>query len=220
MKSIEVAASTKKYNVCIGSGLLYELGERVRGLVPSAQRAAVITDDNVDALWGGKAVSSLEKAGFEVCKYVLPHGEESKNGLNYLSILSFLAEKRLSRSDVLLALGGGMVGDIAAFSAATYLRGVKYIQLPTSLLAMVDSSVGGKTAIDLPAGKNLAGVFCQPEAVLCDTDTLTTLPKEILRDGCAEVLKYGILGDTELFSHLKEKGTDFDREYVWRYPFR
>ena len=204
MKSIEVAASTKKYNVCIGSGLLSQLGERVRSVVPSGEKAALITDDNVDALWSAKVVSSLEEAGFEVCKYVLPHGEESKNGLNYLAILSFLAEKGLSRSDVLLDLGGGMVGDIAAFSAATYLRGIKYVQLPTSLLAMVDSSVGGKTAIDLPAGKNLAGAFYQPEIVLCDTDTLETLPKEILRDGCAEVLKYGILGDRELFSHLKE----------------
>lgn len=214
MKVVEVAASTKKYKVHIGPGLLEKLGEHTRALLPSAERMALITDDNVEALWSGKAVSSLEKAGFEVCKYVLPHGEESKNGLNYLAILSFLAEKGLSRSDGVIALGGGMVGDIAAFSAATYLRGVKYIQLPTSLLAMVDSSVGGKTAIDLPSGKNLAGAFCQPEAVLCDTDTLDTLPKDILRDGCAEVLKYGILGDRELFEHLCEKGIDFDREYV------
>ncbi len=214
MKILEISAPSKKYNVCIGSGLLSELGEHARALATLGEKAAVITDDNVDALWNEKTVAPLEKAGFQVSKYVLPHGEESKNGLNYLALLSFLAEKGLSRSDVVIALGGGMVGDIAAFAAATYLRGVKFIQLPTSLLAMVDSSVGGKTAIDLPEGKNLAGVFCQPDAVLCDTDTLNTLPKDILRNGCAEVLKYGILESRELFEHLCEKGLDFDREYV------
>ena len=214
MKSIEVAASTKKYKVHIGSALLEKAGEYVRAAAPDARCVAVITDDNVDALWGAKLVAALENVGFAVSKFVLPHGEESKCGLKFLEILSFLAQSGLSRSDAVIALGGGMVGDIAAFSAATYLRGVKYIHIPTSLLAMVDSSVGGKTAIDLPEGKNLAGAFCQPEMVLCDIDTLQTLPKEILRDGCAEVLKYGILGDKELFDHLWEKGLDFDREYV------
>ncbi len=214
MKTVEVAASTKSYSVHIAAGLLGETGERLRAIAPSALKAALITDDNVDALYASTVINSLEKAGIETVKYVLPHGEESKNGLSYLAILSFLAENGLSRSDVLLALGGGMVGDIAAFSAATYLRGIKYVQFPTSLLAMVDSSVGGKTAIDLPAGKNLAGAFCQPEMVLCDTDTLNSLPEDIFRDGCAEVLKYGILGDRELFEHLQEKGLDFDRAYV------
>ncbi len=217
MKTVEVAASTKTYSVHIGGGLLHEAGERIRALAPKVQKIALITDDNVDALHAAAVTASLEKAGYNIIKYVLPHGEESKNGLNYLAILSFLAENGLSRSDLLVALGGGMVGDIAAFSAATYLRGIKYVQMPTSLLAMVDSSVGGKTAIDLPAGKNLAGAFCQPDAVLCDTDTLQTLPEDILRDGCAEVLKYGILGDRELFDHLCQKGLGFDREYViWK----
>ncbi len=216
MKTVEVAASTKSYNVHIGGGLLSEAGGYIRTLAPSAEKIALITDDNVDALYADAVMSSLDKEGFVVVKYVLPHGEESKNGISYLAILSFLAESGLSRSDLLVALGGGMVGDIAAFSAATYLRGIKYVQMPTSLLAMVDSSVGGKTAIDLPGGKNLAGAFCQPEAVLCDTDTLATLPEDVFRDGCAEVLKYGILGDRELFEHLKEKGLGFDRDYVIR----
>ncbi|MCI6851475.1 MAG: 3-dehydroquinate synthase, partial [Clostridiales bacterium] len=110
--------------------------------------------------------------------------------------------------------GGGVTGDLAGFAAATYLRGIRFIQVPTTLLAAVDSSVGGKTAIDLPAGKNLAGAFCQPSLVLCDTDTLNTLPREIFRDGCAEVIKYGILYDPVLFSHLEKHGLDFDREYV------
>jgi len=214
MKTVEVTASSKTYNVHIGSGLLATVGETLRTVAPKAERAALISDDTVDALHACAVEKALAEAGYSTVKYVLPHGEQSKNGESYLSILCFLAENKLSRSDALLALGGGMVGDIAAFSAATYLRGIKYVQLPTTLLAMVDSSVGGKTAIDLPAGKNLAGAFCQPDAVLIDTDTLSTLPEDILRDGCAEVLKYGILGDRELFDHLLEKGLGFDREYV------
>ena len=214
MREVEVRASTKTYSVYMGHGLIAGAGERIRAAVPKAEKIAIITDDNVDALYARTLERSLQTAGFETVKYVLPHGEESKNGLNYLAILSFLAEKGLSRTDALAALGGGMVGDIGAFAAATYLRGIKYVQLPTSLLAMVDSSVGGKTAIDLPAGKNLAGAFCQPEAVLCDISALDTLPENILREGCAEVIKYGILGDRELFDHMCEKGLGFDREYV------
>ena len=214
MKEVEVKASTKSYTVYIGGGLLARAGERIRAIAPKAEKAAIITDDNVDALYAESLMASLEKAGLTAVKFVLPHGEESKNGLGYLAIVSFLAESGLSRSDALVALGGGMVGDIAAFSAATYLRGINYIQMPTSLLAMVDSSVGGKTAIDLPAGKNLAGVFCQPDAVLCDLSTLDSLPENVFRQGCAEVLKYGILDDVGLFDYLSEKGLSFDREYV------
>lgn len=214
MKSVEVAASGKTYTVHIGSGLINGAGECIRGLLPGVQRIAVVTDDRVDALHAPALEKSLEAAGYTLCKFVLPHGEASKNGLNYLAILSFLAENSLSRSDALVALGGGMVGDIAAFAAATYMRGIACLQIPTTLLAMVDSSVGGKTAIDLPGGKNLAGVFCQPEAVLIDTDCLDTLPEDILRDGCAEVIKYGILGDRELFYHMRREGLGFDREYV------
>ena len=131
-------------------------------------------------------------------------------------MLNFLAENQITRSDCIIALGGGVVGDLTGFAAATYLRGIQYVQVPTSLLAMVDSSVGGKTAIDLGAGKNLAGAFHQPSLVLCDTDTLNTLPEEIFIDGCAEVIKYGILYDVDLFSHLEEKGLGFDRESVIR----
>jgi len=214
MREVEVRASTKTYSVYMGSGLIAEAGERIRAIAPKAEKIALITDDNVEPLYAPLLLDSLRKAGFEAVEYVLPHGEESKNGLNYLAILSFLAESGLSRTDLLVALGGGMVGDIGAFAAATYLRGIKYVQMPTSLLAMVDSSVGGKTAIDLPAGKNLAGAFCQPEMVLCDISTLDTLPENVLREGCAEVLKYGILGDRELFDHMREKALDFHREEV------
>ncbi|MBO5317039.1 MAG: 3-dehydroquinate synthase, partial [Oscillospiraceae bacterium] len=163
----------------------------------------------------GKTVQdSLTEAGFRVVCYTFSAGEASKNGQTYLSILNFLAENQLTRADALIALGGGVVGDITGFAAATYLRGIRYIQLPTTLLAMVDSSVGGKTAIDLPAGKNLAGAFCQPNLVLCDTNALRTLPREVFVDGCAEVIKYGVLFDPDLFSHLEEQGLCFDKDYV------
>ena len=157
---------------------------------------------------------SLKSAGFSVVSFVFPAGEESKNGQVFLDLLNFLAENRLTRSDLIVALGGGVVGDLAGFAAASYLRGIRFLQVPTTLLAAVDSSVGGKTAIDLPAGKNLAGAFCQPSLVLCDTDTLNSLPTDIFRDGCAEVIKYGVLYDPKLFAHLEEKGLAFDREAV------
>lgn len=212
MKSITVSAS-KEYQVIIGSGLQADLGTYIKNLGKTG-KVALISDSNVWPIYGPAAENSLNKAGFDTCSYVFLAGEESKNGENYLSILNFLAENRLTRSDILIALGGGVVGDITGFAAATYLRGISYIQIPTTLLAMVDSSVGGKTAIDLPAGKNLAGAFCQPSLVLCDVDALNTLPEDIFRDGCAEVIKYGILYDPALFEHLLSTGLSFDRETV------
>lgn len=212
MKTIEVNAS-KRYEVLIGSGLLPQLGQRVKS-VCKASKACIVSDSNVFALHGNAAVDALKNAGLEVIHYVFPAGEESKNGDNYLELVNYLAENQLTRTDCLVALGGGVVGDLTGFAAATFLRGIAYIQVPTTLLAAVDSSVGGKTAIDLPAGKNLCGAFCQPNLVLCDIDTLNTLPEDIFRDGCAEVIKYGILYDAELFSYLAQTGLDFDRETV------
>lgn len=212
MKQIRVSAS-REYTVKIGSGLLPSLGKEIAS-VCKVQTAAIVSDSNVWPLYGHIATNSLKNAGFQVIHYVIPAGEESKNGHTYLSILNFLAENKLTRTDCIIALGGGVVGDMAGFVAATFLRGIAYIQVPTTLLAAVDSSVGGKTAIDLDAGKNLAGAFYQPRLVLCDTDTLLTLPEDIFRDGCAEVIKYGILYDTQLFSHLEETGICFDREAV------
>ena len=212
MNKIRIQAS-KEYDVCIGAGLLRQLGSLVAG-VCKARKTAIISDSHVWPLYGQTAKSSLEQAGFDVANYVFPAGESSKNGLTYLSILNFLAENRLTRTDCIIALGGGVVGDLAGFAAATYLRGIDYIQVPTTLLAAVDSSVGGKTAIDLPAGKNLAGCFYQPSLVICDIDTLTTLPAPVFRDGCAEVIKYGVLFDPALFVHLEHAGTAFDRKSV------
>ena len=213
MKTVRVNAS-KEYDVVIGRGLLDCAGEHIRAALPKAVRAAIISDDNVAPLYLERVLNSLALAGFEPVSFVFPHGEQSKNGNTYLDILSFLASAQITRSDVIIALGGGVVGDITGFASATFLRGVSYVQLPTSLLAMVDSSVGGKTAIDLNEGKNLAGAFCQPEIVLCDLDTLDTLTPEFFIDGSAEVIKYGVLEDEPLFRHLMEKGLNFDREYV------
>ncbi len=212
MKTVTVSAS-KTYDIHIGSGLLATLGEEAKKL-GKAQKICVVSESAVFPLYGAAAVESLEKSGFSVVSYVFPAGEESKNGTNFLQLLNFLAESKLTRSDMIVALGGGVVGDLAGFAAASFLRGIRFIQVPTTLLAAVDSSVGGKTAIDLPAGKNLAGAFCQPSLVLCDTDALNSLPLDIFRDGCAEVIKYGVLYDPELFAHLEEKGLDFDREAV------
>lgn len=212
MKTITVKAS-RNYDVLIGSGLLPTLGDYAIHLT-KAKKAAIISDSNVWPIYGKVAQNSLQQAGIEVCEYVFPAGEESKTGSIYLSVLNFLAENHLTRTDLLIALGGGVVGDMTGFAAATYLRGIAYIQIPTSLLAMVDSSVGGKTAIDLPAGKNLAGAFYQPHLVLCDIDCLNSLPKSIFRDGCAEVIKYGVLYDQDLFEHLSQKGLEFDAEAV------
>ena len=212
MNTVTVSAS-KTYDILIGSGILSELGSRVR-VLGKARKVCIVSETSVFPLWGETARSSLEAAGFDVCAYVFPAGEESKNGENLLKLLNFLAENGLTRSDILVALGGGVTGDLAGFAAACFLRGIRFVQVPTTLLAAVDSSVGGKTAVDLPAGKNLAGAFWQPSLVICDTDTLDTLPADIFRDGCAEVIKYGILYDPKLFAHLEEKGLDFDREAV------
>lgn len=212
MKTITVNAS-KTYEIHIGSNLLSFLGEEVSRL-GKVQKACIVSDCNVYPLYGTTVTDSLQQAGISVISYVFPAGEENKNTTTYLDLVNYLAENRMSRSDLIVTLGGGVVGDLAGFAAATYLRGIRYIQLPTTLLACVDSSVGGKTAIDLPAGKNLMGAFYPPSLVICDTDTLTSLPLSVFRDGCAEVIKYSILYDEDLFAHLAEKGLAFHREDV------
>ena len=212
MNIVKVSASTA-YEVKIGAGLLSSLGQEAAS-VTKPGIAAIISDSNVWPVYGEIAQKSLKDAGFSVIAFVFPAGEASKNGTTYLSLLNFLAENHVTRSDCLVALGGGVVGDLTGFSAATYLRGIPYIQVPTTLLAAVDSSVGGKTAIDLESGKNLVGAFYQPRLVLCDTDTLNTLPTDIFQDGCAEVIKYGILYDSGLFAYLQTTGLDFDKEKV------
>lgn len=166
-------------------------------------KICIISDRNVASLYMDICRESLEEAGYDVWEYVLPPGEASKNGTNYLRILEYLAAVPFTRSDGIVALGGGMVGDLAGFAAATYMRGINVYQVPTTLLAAVDSSVGGKTAIDLPSGKNLAGAFHQPKLVLQDSRLLNTLPSDVYREGMAEVIKYGMIHDRELFKRLE-----------------
>ncbi len=212
MTTVSVTAS-RSYAVKIGRGLLRTVGAELADLLPG-RAAAIVSDDNVAPLYLARTRASLEAAGFRTCAFVFPAGEASKNGRTYLDLLEFLAEHQLTRADVLVALGGGVVGDLTGFAAATFLRGVAFAQLPTTLLAAVDASVGGKTAIDLKNGKNLAGAFCQPRLVLCDLDTLDTLPADVFADGCAEVIKYGMIGDPGLLARLESDGLRADPEQV------
>lgn len=200
MNTIHIAAS-REYDVLIGHGLLDELGTRAAGVV-DAKTAAIVSDDSVFALYGKRAAAALERVGLRVISFVFPHGESSKNLTVYGQVLNFLCENRVSRTDVVVALGGGVVGDLAGFAAATILRGVDFVQIPTTLLAQVDSSVGGKVAIDLPAGKNLAGAFWQPRLVLMDPACLRTLDDKTFSDGMAEVIKYGCIRDRAFFDFL------------------
>lgn len=213
MNTIHVNAS-KSYDVIIGEGILNDIGTRLISVLKESCKIAIISDSNVFPIYGLQVSENLKNNGFQVVNYTFPAGEASKNAATYLEILNFLAENHLTRSDAILALGGGVTGDMAGFAAATYLRGISYVQVPTTLLAMVDSSVGGKTAIDLLVGKNLVGAFYQPKIVLCDLNTLNTLPASVFSDGCAEVIKYGVLYDAELFAHLKANGLQFNREEV------
>lgn len=200
IKTVSVNAS-KSYQVVIGSGLIKDTGAYLLKVL-SPCKVALITDDTVDRLYADTVINSIENSGFKAVKFTFLHGEESKNLATYGEMLSFLANSGITRTDAVIALGGGVVGDMAGFAAATYLRGVKYIQIPTTLLSQIDSSVGGKTAIDLPEGKNLVGAFCQPSLVLCDTDTLSTLPKEIFIDGMGETAKYALL-DKKVFDLIE-----------------
>ena len=212
MKTITVN-TVSSYSVQVGCDILDHISDFL-SLKGVDQKAVIISDSTVWPLYGQKITNQLLTVGFDVSSYVFPAGEAQKCATTYLSVTEHLASIHFTRSDLLIALGGGVVGDLTGFVAATFLRGVSYIQIPTTLLAMVDSSVGGKTAIDIPAGKNLIGAFYQPDMVICDISTLATLPAENFRDGCAEVIKYGILFDEALFSHLERYGLHFDAEYV------
>lgn len=212
MKTVSVHAS-RSYEIRIGRGLLQGAGEQIHA-VTDAKKVMLVSDDAVWPLYGGAVRRSLETAGLTVCSFVFPHGESSKCACTYLELLDALCAQQLTRKDAIAALGGGVAGDLAGFAASTYLRGIGFIQIPTTLLAMVDSSVGGKTAINLPAGKNLAGTFYQPWLVLCDPDCLTTLPEEIFRDGCAEVIKYAVLGNAPFFDDLRAGSAHAQLEHI------
>ena len=200
MRTVHITAS-REYDVLIGGGLLDRAGElALRAVKPC--KLMLVSDSTVDALYGDRAQRAFEAAGFEVVRFSFPAGEGSKHLGTLSGLLEALAGAGLSRSDMIVALGGGVTGDMAGFAAAVYCRGIRFIQMPTTLLAAVDSSVGGKTAVDLKAGKNLAGAFHQPSMVICDTDVIRALPGEILSCGAAEVIKTGVLFDEALFDQL------------------
>jgi len=198
-----VKTATQSYPVFVGYGLLDELGEKAKKAALSPV-AVVISDENVWRLYGGRVKKVLKDAGFTVHSLVVPPGEETKSLKTAQKIYDFMIKKRVERDDMLIALGGGMVGDLAGFVAATYLRGIPWLQVPTSLVAMVDASIGGKVGVNHPEGKNLIGAFYQPSLVLADTRALATLPERELTSGWAEVVKYGLIMDRELFEFLEE----------------
>ncbi|MDR3551668.1 MAG: 3-dehydroquinate synthase [Clostridia bacterium] len=190
------------YDIHVGEGLLPHAGAQIAAAT-HATRAAIVTDSNVAPLYAGGVRASLETAGLETSLFVFPAGERSKRHETLLEIYGFLAESGITRSDAVAALGGGVTGDMAGFAAATYLRGIDFVQLPTTLLAQIDASVGGKTGVDLPQGKNLVGAFWQPRLVICDTDALKTLPARVFTDGMAEAVKYGCILDAALFEQIE-----------------
>ena len=204
METITVKLGERSYPILIENDLLDRAGEHIlRTLGPV--RLAIVTDDHVAPLYLDRLQHSLQKAGLEATALTLPHGERTKCLDKLTEAYGFLCESHITRRDAVIALGGGVMGDLAGLAAATFLRGISFVQVPTTLLAQVDSSVGGKVAVDLPQGKNLVGAFWQPKLVLCDPLTLNTLENTYWRDGLGEVVKYGCINDPGLFTLLEEK---------------
>ncbi|MEI6341022.1 MAG: 3-dehydroquinate synthase [Verrucomicrobiota bacterium] len=202
MRVVPVSLGERSYKILVGGSLLDRLGRECARL-GMGRRCAVITDSNVGPLHGARAMESLRAAGFDPVLVTIPAGERSKRWQVVARCHDELAQARLERRSFVVALGGGVVGDLAGFVAATYLRGVAFVQVPTTLLAQVDSSVGGKVGINLKAGKNLVGAFHQPRLVLCDLDALGTLPAREFQSGIAEVIKYGVIADAAMFRRLE-----------------
>lgn len=203
MKIMHVKTGNE-YDIHFERGALQKCGRMIRAITP-AKRAAIITDSNVAGFYAADVRASLTSAGFEASLFVFSAGEESKTLDTIADMLSFLAEQSLTRGDIVVALGGGVTGDMAGFAAACYLRGIRFVQIPTSLLAQIDSSVGGKTGVDLPQGKNLCGAFHQPALVIIDPDTLDTLPAKFFTDGMGEAVKYGCIKSPELFERIENE---------------
>lgn len=214
MKTVEVKTG-RPYNILIEHGIIDHAGEYIRPLT-KAIRAVIISDTNVSPIYSQRVKNSLENNGFETSVFVFQAGESSKRLSTIEKMYTHLFEHNITRTDIIIALGGGVTGDMAGFAAATYLRGIDFVQIPTSLLAQVDSSVGGKTAVDLPTGKNLVGAFWQPILVLIDSDTLDTLPEKFFKDGLGEVVKYGCIRSESLFERLEnENAKDFIDDIIF-----
>ncbi len=202
MRIVQVSLGSRSYQIKVGGGLLPRLGAECAAL-KLGQRCAVITDANVGKKFAKAALKSLSDSGFQPVLITVPAGEKSKSVSTVENCYDQLAKHRLERKSFIVALGGGVVGDLAGFVAATYLRGIPFVQVPTTLLAQVDSSIGGKTGVNLKSGKNLVGAFYQPRLVLCDLDTLKTLPRREYVSGLGEVVKYGVIYDAVLFLQLE-----------------
>ncbi len=202
MRNLVVDLANRSYNIEIGANLLSKSGEYIKKTLPKAKKLAVVTDENVATLYADMLRDSLENSGFAVEITVLSSGEQTKSMENLEKLYNAFAKQGITRTDAVIALGGGVIGDLTGFAASTMLRGVDFVQIPTTLLSQVDSSVGGKVAINLPSGKNLVGAFWQPKLVLMDTNTLETLPDGEFMGGMAEVLKYGCIFDAEFFEFL------------------
>ena len=199
----------KPYEVIVEDGVLDRAGEKIAPLVRPGSRAMIVSETNVFPIYGERLKASLEKAGIHTAEFVFEAGEPQKQLSTVMQIYEALAENDFTRSDIIVTLGGGVAGDMGGFAAATFLRGIDFVQVPTSLLAQVDASVGGKTGVDLPFGKNLVGAFHQPRLVLADPQTLSTLPDAYFTDGMGEVIKYGCIWDADLFKNL-EAHTSFE----------
>lgn len=207
MRKVRVRTSDA-YDVIIGRGILSGCGEAVSRLDKSYDKIAIISDDTVHKLYGGAVRASFSAAGFTAAEFVFPHGEASKSTSTLLDASGFLCDNFITRKSLIVALGGGVTGDLAGFLASIYQRGSDYMQIPTTFLAAIDSSVGGKTAVNIPQGKNLLGSFWQPRLVWCDADTLSTLDADTFRDGVAEAVKYGCILDADLFERMQKDGFD------------
>ncbi len=201
---IKVALKENGYDILLEGGILKKAGTRLKEYLPKCRKWMIVTDENVNALYGDIVQASIQEAGLTTSRLVLPPGEATKSLAKLEEVYHALCATGISRGDGLIALGGGVIGDLAGFAAATYLRGIPFVQAPTSLLAQVDSAVGGKVAVDLPEGKNLVGNFYQPKLVLLDPDALKTLPDRVFADGMGEVIKYGCIRDAALFELLSK----------------
>jgi len=209
MRTVAVHLGSRSYQIHISGGVLDELGDRARSaLGPNSRQAVVVTNDTIGRLYGARVVRSLARAGFRVYRISIGDGERYKSLRTAESMFSFLIEHRIERSDVIVALGGGVVGDLAGFVAATYLRGIRLIQVPTTLLAQIDSSVGGKTGVNHHLGKNLIGAFHQPTLVTIDPEVLQSLPARQMRAGLYEAIKYGVIRDRRFFSRIARNIND------------
>ncbi len=202
MQTISVTTESRAYDVLVGKGILDLAGKKTRETA-AGTRAMIVTNTDVEPLYAQAVQESLERADYVVTRHVVESTEAVKNMGELTLLLEDMAEQQMTRDDVVIALGGGVVGDLAGFAAATYMRGCKAVQMPTSLLAMVDSSVGGKTAVDLAHGKNLAGAFFQPRCVIASIECLDTISLDLFADSCGEVIKYGVMCDPELFYDLE-----------------